>query len=80
MHSQYSLVFLPGLLFGRLFDLGHFRVPFLVSSILLVLATFLIAECTKYWHFVICQGIAIGVRAFWYKFPCCQGYRPVTSS
>ncbi|KAF8177232.1 MFS general substrate transporter [Pholiota molesta] len=58
---QYSLVFLPGLLAGRLFDLGYFRSVFLTSSATLVVATFLIAECTQYWHFLLCQGILVGL-------------------
>jgi len=29
---------------------------------LLVVATFLIAQCTHYWQFLLCQGFAIGVR------------------
>ena len=58
---QYSLVFIPGLITGRMFDLGHFKIPFFVSSCLVVTATFLVAECTKYWHFLICQGLAVGI-------------------
>jgi len=59
---QYALVFLPGLVGGRLFDIGYFRIPFVGASILLVLATFLVGECTEYWHFLLCQGFAVGVR------------------
>ncbi|KAJ7504172.1 major facilitator superfamily domain-containing protein [Mycena galericulata] len=58
---QYSLVFLPGLLTGRLFDLGYFKLPFLAASTLLVLSTFLVAQCTQYWHFLLCQGIVTGL-------------------
>ncbi|KAJ7231881.1 major facilitator superfamily domain-containing protein [Mycena haematopus] len=58
---QYSLVFLPGLITGRLFDLGYFKIPLFVASCLLVLSTFLVAECTEYWHFVLCQGLATGL-------------------
>jgi hypothetical protein len=29
----------------------------------MVVAVFLIAECTEFWHFVLCQGVVIGVRA-----------------
>ena len=53
---------MPGLIFGRLFDLGHFKVPLACASALLVTATFLVAQCTEYWQFVLCQGIAVGVR------------------
>ncbi|TFK46696.1 MFS general substrate transporter [Heliocybe sulcata] len=60
---QYSLVFFPGLVSGRLFDLGYFRLPFTLASILLLVATFLTAECTKYWHFLLCQGLGIGLAS-----------------
>ncbi|KZV66537.1 MFS general substrate transporter [Peniophora sp. CONT] len=58
---QYALVFLPGLVFGRLFDIGYFRIPFLIASAVLVMCTFLVAECTQYWQFMLCQGLAIGL-------------------
>ncbi|KAJ3512139.1 hypothetical protein NLJ89_g3699 [Agrocybe chaxingu] len=58
---QYALVFLPGLVVGRFFDLGYFRSIFLTSSTILVVATFLVAECKEYWHFVLCQGIMVGL-------------------
>ncbi|KAF9523098.1 MFS general substrate transporter [Crepidotus variabilis] len=54
---QYALVFLPGLLVGRMFDLGYHKMPLLGASALFILATFLTAECTQYWHFLLCQGI-----------------------
>ncbi|KAG6911387.1 hypothetical protein DXG01_016484 [Tephrocybe rancida] len=69
---QYSLVFLPALVFGRLFDLGYFRSIFLTSSVLLVTATFLVAQCTQYWHFLLCQGIVIG-------FACGGIFGPTTA-
>ncbi|KAJ7809073.1 major facilitator superfamily domain-containing protein [Mycena olivaceomarginata] len=58
---QYSLVFLPGLVTGRLFDLGYFKIPLFAASTLLVLSTFLVAQCTEYWHFILCQGLATGL-------------------
>ncbi|KAL0946436.1 hypothetical protein HGRIS_012659 [Hohenbuehelia grisea] len=60
---QYSLVFLPGLVFGRLFDLGYFKVPFFIASVVLVVATFLVAQCKEYWQFLLCQGFAIGLAS-----------------
>lgn len=59
---QYALVFVPGVVTGRLVDLGYFRVPFGVGTIIVVVATFLVAQCTKYWQFLLCQGILLGVR------------------
>ncbi|KAF7370383.1 MFS domain-containing protein [Mycena sanguinolenta] len=58
---QYSLVFLPGLITGRMFDLGYFKIPLFAASCLLVLSTFLVAECTEYWQFILCQGLATGI-------------------
>ncbi|KAF7308875.1 MFS domain-containing protein [Mycena kentingensis (nom. inval.)] len=73
---QYSLVFLPGLVTGRLFDLGYFRIPCLVASTLLVALTFLVGECHQYWHFVLCQGVGIGLMAGMIFGPClgCLGH------
>lgn len=45
-----------------MFDLGYFKLPFFFASCLLVAATFLVAQCTEYWHFLLCQGFAVGVR------------------
>ncbi|KAJ3551697.1 hypothetical protein NP233_g13029 [Leucocoprinus birnbaumii] len=61
---QYSLVTLPGLIAGRLFDIGYFRPLFFSTSVLLVTATFLVGQCTQYWQFLLCQGFAVG-------FACC---------
>ncbi len=44
-----------------MFDLGYFKVPFLVGSVVLIVATFLTAHCHEYWHFLLCQGVTIGV-------------------
>lgn len=59
--DQYALIFLPGLLTGRMFDLGIFKVPFAIASVVLVASCFIAAECTKYWHFLLVQGIVLGV-------------------
>lgn len=58
---QYSLVFMPGLFAGRLFDIGFFHPMIMSASCLLVIATFLVAECHKFWQFMLAQGIATGV-------------------
>ncbi|KAI0050889.1 MFS general substrate transporter [Auriscalpium vulgare] len=60
---QYSLVFLPALVVGRLFDLGHFRYPLSAATVLMVVCTFLTAECTQYWQFLLCQGFGIGLSS-----------------
>lgn len=60
---QYSFLFLPGLVSGRLLDRGHYHGPLLSASVLLVSATLAIAECRKYWQILICQGIITGLAA-----------------
>ena len=52
---------MPGLIVGRIFDMGYTKTPLVLASALLVAATFLTAQCTAYWQFLLCQGIAIGV-------------------
>ncbi|KAJ3563679.1 hypothetical protein NP233_g8785 [Leucocoprinus birnbaumii] len=61
--TQSALVVIPGVIVGRLFDIGYFRPLFIISSLLLVTATFLIGECTQYWQFLLCQGIAVGLAS-----------------
>ncbi|PIL23126.1 MFS general substrate transporter [Ganoderma sinense ZZ0214-1] len=60
---QYALVFMPGLVFGRLFDMGYLRLPVSAASALLIACTFLTAECTEFWHFILCQGFGIGIAS-----------------
>ncbi|KAF7351025.1 MFS domain-containing protein [Mycena sanguinolenta] len=60
---QYSLIFIPGLVSGHFFDKGYFKIPFFVASVVLVTATFLVGQCTQYWHFLLCQGFATGISA-----------------
>ena len=62
-HGQYALVFFPSLISGRLFDIGYVRLPLLIASVNLVLCTLLVAECHEYWHFLLCQGFGVGVKA-----------------
>ncbi|KZV79268.1 MFS general substrate transporter [Exidia glandulosa HHB12029] len=67
---QYSLTFLPGLIAGRVFDLGYFRSSLMFSTVLYTTASFLIAECKEYWQFMLCQGVAIGFAGGWIYIPC----------
>lgn len=53
---------MPGLAFGRLFDMGYLRLPVSIASALLILFTFLTAECKEFWQFLLCQGFGVGVR------------------
>nr|VWO94487.1 MFS domain-containing protein [Ganoderma boninense] len=61
IRHQSALGYAPGLFVGRLFDMGYFRLPTFISSILFVACIFLTAECTKYWQFLLCQGFGIGI-------------------
>ncbi|KAI0080541.1 MFS general substrate transporter [Panus rudis PR-1116 ss-1] len=58
---QYSLIFIPGLIAGRLFDMGWFKLPLAAATAFLIAATFLVAQCTEYWQFLLCQGFAVGL-------------------
>lgn len=51
--AQYAQAFLPGVAVGRLFDLGYFKLPYLISCCVLVACTFLTAE------YVLVQGLAV---------------------
>jgi MCP family monocarboxylic acid transporter-like MFS transporter 10 len=51
---------MPGIFVGRLFDSGYFHLPFMLANIVLILATFLVAECTEFWQIVLCQGVFTG--------------------
>ncbi|KZO97375.1 MFS general substrate transporter [Calocera viscosa TUFC12733] len=60
---QYSFNFFPGLIMGRLFDLGYFRVPLFTASCFILAVTFLVAQCTEYWQFLLGQGFALGLAS-----------------
>ncbi|KAF9643781.1 MFS general substrate transporter [Thelephora ganbajun] len=57
---QYALVFLPGLITGRLCDLGYFKRTLFIFSVIIVVATVLTAECKKFWQLLLCQGLLTG--------------------
>ncbi|KAJ7783965.1 major facilitator superfamily domain-containing protein [Mycena maculata] len=58
---QHALFFLPALVVGRMFDIGYFRIPFAAGGLLIVLTAFLVPECKVYWHFMLCQGVGVGI-------------------
>ncbi|KAI0310462.1 MFS general substrate transporter [Amylostereum chailletii] len=60
---QYAATFLPGLIVGRMFDIGYFRVSLFVASALIITCTMLTAECKEYWQFLLCQGFGIGLSS-----------------
>lgn len=55
------LAFGAGLVIGPIFDVHGPRWLLFAGSILIILATFLLGECTQYWHFIIVFGILAGV-------------------
>ncbi|KAL5531067.1 hypothetical protein ACEPAG_3943 [Sanghuangporus baumii] len=67
---QYSLIFLPGLLAGRLFDLGYFKFLLVSACAAMTIANFLTAECSEYWQFLLCQGFFLGLAAGCIYIPC----------
>ncbi|KAI0821879.1 MFS general substrate transporter [Trametes gibbosa] len=60
---QYALVFMPGVVTGRLFDMGYLRAPVGCASALLILCTFLTGECKEFWQFLLCQGFGVGIAS-----------------
>lgn len=69
---QFALIFMPGSVTGRLLDIGYYKLPLGISSILLVVCALLIAQCTEYWQFLLCQGIGFGL-ACGFIFPSTLG-------
>ncbi|KAE9390435.1 MFS general substrate transporter [Gymnopus androsaceus JB14] len=60
---QNALGMMPTVFAGRLLDKGILKIPFFISSVILVGATVLVGQCTKYWHFLLCQGIVSGLAS-----------------
>lgn len=55
------LAFGAGLVIGPIFDVHGPRWLLFAGSILIILATFLLGECTQYWHFILVFGILAGL-------------------
>jgi MFS family permease len=52
-----------GIWVGPLFDRYGPRVLTLVGSVLYIICMFALAECTKYWHFMLCLGVLGGTSS-----------------
>lgn len=52
---------MPACIAGRLFDVGHFKLPFCLGSVIFVLSLFIIAECKEYWQFLLVHGFLVGI-------------------
>ncbi|VUC23380.1 unnamed protein product [Clonostachys rosea] len=63
-------LFFLGLFTGRLTDAGYFRHLFVTGSFLLCLGIFMASLCTKYWQFLLAQGICIGLGNGLLFTPC----------
>ncbi|KAF4980382.1 hypothetical protein FZEAL_3612 [Fusarium zealandicum] len=55
------LLFFVGALTGRLVDAGHFRIVFLLGILLQVTGVLVTSLCTEYWHFLVAQGVVVGL-------------------
>ncbi|KAJ7143196.1 major facilitator superfamily domain-containing protein [Mycena crocata] len=61
--STFALTYAIAVFMGRLFDNGWFALPAACASVALVVFTVLIAQCTEYWQFLLCQGFAVGIAS-----------------
>jgi MFS family permease len=58
---QVFLLFFIGTVSGRATDAGYFRHTFVVGSVFLLVGMFTTSICKEYWHFVLAQGLCVGV-------------------
>ncbi|ESK86099.1 mfs monocarboxylate [Moniliophthora roreri MCA 2997] len=66
---QYSLLILPGLVAERFVNPRFLRLILGGASVILLISTFLTPECTRYGHFLLCQGIATGLACGMFFVP-----------
>lgn len=60
---QGSLPIILGLISGPMFDMGYFRLLTTSGSVLVVLGMLTTSVCTEYYHFILAQGLCIGLGA-----------------
>ncbi|QNP96474.1 MFS transporter asaE [Yarrowia lipolytica] len=58
---QIACIFYGGTLSGRFFDKGYLNVLVVGGSILTFTCYMVLAECTEYWHVLLCQGLGMGL-------------------
>ncbi|KAF8337073.1 major facilitator superfamily domain-containing protein [Cantharellus anzutake] len=58
---QFSLNMMPGIISGRLFDIGYYRETNILATCLFIISAFVVGECKRYWQFMLAQGFAVGV-------------------
>ncbi|KAH6893162.1 major facilitator superfamily transporter [Thelonectria olida] len=64
------LLFFIGSFTGRLTDAGYFRPLYIGGTILVCIGTFTASWCTKYWQFILAQGICVGLGNGLLFTPC----------
>ncbi|KAF8322341.1 MFS general substrate transporter [Cantharellus anzutake] len=60
---QISLSLMPAIISGRLFDIGYYQGTNILATGILVISTFVVGECKKYWQFMLAQGFAVGISS-----------------
>jgi MFS family permease len=50
-----------GVFAGVVLDSGYLRAAMLVGIVLEVLGMFMTAIATEYWHFILAQGLCVGI-------------------
>ncbi|KAJ3500922.1 hypothetical protein NM208_g17043 [Fusarium decemcellulare] len=55
------LLFFVGTLTGRLVDAGYFRHVFIAGMVFQVTGVLVTSVCTEYWHFLVAQGVLVGL-------------------
>ncbi|KAL4904573.1 hypothetical protein BDW74DRAFT_154171 [Aspergillus multicolor] len=58
---QSFLLMLFGVVTGPLFDAGYFRALLGFGTIMLPFAFMMVSLSSKFWHFILCQGICVGL-------------------
>ncbi|KAF7536593.1 hypothetical protein G7054_g4394 [Neopestalotiopsis clavispora] len=58
---QIFLTFFAGTFTGRITDAGFFRPILLLGTVLIALGIFTTSVGTQYWHFILSQGICMGL-------------------
>ncbi|KAF9264599.1 MFS general substrate transporter [Marasmius fiardii PR-910] len=58
---QNAMVFIPSMIMGRIFDKGYYHTMLISATVVVVVATMLVAECRAYWQFLLCQGFVVGL-------------------
>lgn len=58
---QSFLLLFVGVVTGPLYDAGHFRLLICTGAFLVPFGFFMTSICSKYWQFVLAQGMCIGI-------------------